>query len=721
MIFTIICGLLLIAIIYIINKIFVVIPRRKKELEKALNDELNETIRLIDDTVKQINSRKASETNPTYIKALDAIASNYRYVTLFNLYTNRKQDFENRPDFNRKFVQKYYDINNSQLDELGQPNIIDITTEIPENILTAYLSASKLYIDLTHSKEISDSNGNTTLSPTPFFYLTIGNTPIISFSNTENQLVIYPTFAIIYKGGANIEFCALADILCNTYTTEYTEYDHTKSIPSDATFVGYKWQYMTKKGEPDARYSYNPRYTSYNRCHLSISPGTISLWLSNSLATQLFCTSLLLLKSENLNSGYKATVKLHTSNKSSANPSADILNSYIKQDPVFLDVLKYITGIDTISRTRLQRIFQIGFAKADCIFNWLKELDYIEPATTQLAPYKIKLSQGDLNNIIEIINSHKPKSSHYVGEKHPTKPWIWTEYAPGKFDWRTDKSQSKQDKKTTAEQNNSTKASEQLATLIGLSSVKKEVEQLTNFIKIQQIRKSKGLKTSPISYHCVFTGNPGTGKTTVARIIAKIYTELGILSKGHLIETDRSGLVAEYIGQTAVKTNNIIDSAIDGVLFIDEAYSLVPKDTENDFGHEAISTLLKRMEDNRDRLVVILAGYDDKMKDFIDSNPGLQSRFNRYIHFDDYSTDELIQIFELSLNKHDYKITDSAKQKLKTIIDKSVTNKDKNFGNARYIRNLFEKSIQLQATRLSTENNITEDKLQLIVDADIPE
>ena len=178
--------------------------------------------------------------------------------------------------------------------------------------------------------------------------------------------------------------------------------------------------------------------------------------------------------------------------------------------------------------------------------------------------------------------------------------------------------------------------------LVGLATVKEEVKKLASFLKIQQLRKEKNLKAAPISYHCVFTGNPGTGKTTVARILAGIYKELGILKKGQLVETDRSGLVAEFVGQTAVKTNKIIDSALDGVLFIDEAYSLVAGG-ENDFGGEAIATLLKRMEDNRDRLIVILAGYSDEMQAFIDSNPGLQSRFNRYIKFDDYNADELLE------------------------------------------------------------------------------
>ena len=261
----------------------------------------------------------------------------------------------------------------------------------------------------------------------------------------------------------------------------------------------------------------------------------------------------------------------------------------------------------------------------------------------------------------------------------------------------------------------------ELENLIGLSGVKSEISNIYNLVKVQKIRSAKGLNAPDISYHCVFTGNPGTGKTTVARLVAQIYKHLGILSKGHLVETDRSGLVAEYVGQTAVKTNKIIDSALDGVLFIDEAYSLVQSGGGNDYGLEAIATLLKRMEDNRDRLVVILAGYSDEMKTFIDSNPGLQSRFNRYIHFEDYTAEELTSIYEFNLAKFDYRMTDEASSAIKEVMAKAVENKDKNFGNARFVRNLFEKTLERQAKRLASSSLtlLTEDTLAEITEADI--
>ena len=182
----------------------------------------------------------------------------------------------------------------------------------------------------------------------------------------------------------------------------------------------------------------------------------------------------------------------------------------------------------------------------------------------------------------------------------------------------------------------------ELDELIGLVSVKNEVKSLANYVKVQKMREEKGLKTPKMSYHLVFTGSPGTGKTTVARIVARIYKDLGILKKGHLVETDRSGLIGQYVGQTAPRVNAVCDSALNGVLFIDEAYAINQGDNKNDYGDEAVATLLKRMEDDRDRLVVIVAGYTDEMKKFINSNPGLQSRFNRYINFPDYASAELI-------------------------------------------------------------------------------
>lgn len=261
---------------------------------------------------------------------------------------------------------------------------------------------------------------------------------------------------------------------------------------------------------------------------------------------------------------------------------------------------------------------------------------------------------------------------------------------------------------------------EQLAGLIGLEMVKDEVKKMKDFITIQRMRKESGLKTAPISYHFVFTGNPGTGKTTVARILASIYKELGILKRGQLVETDRSGLVAEYVGQTAVKTNKVIDSAIDGVLFIDEAYSL-SKGSGSDFGEEAISTLLKRMEDDRERLIVILAGYSDRMTDFIESNPGLKSRFRKYINFEDYNECELKEIFLSLLAKNDYCISREAICKLETVIGREVMKKDRSFGNARFVRNLFEKTIENQASRLATEDNVTSEKLEIILSCDVEE
>lgn len=281
-----------------------------------------------------------------------------------------------------------------------------------------------------------------------------------------------------------------------------------------------------------------------------------------------------------------------------------------------------------------------------------------------------------------------------------------------------DRVQKKESSSTNNTESNKS-AEEELNELIGLSSVKEDVMRLTNFVRIQQERIQRGMKAASVSYHCVFTGNPGTGKTTVARIVARIYKDLGILKKGQLIETDRSGLVAEYVGQTAVKTNKIVDSALDGILFIDEAYSLV-QGSKQDYGNEAVATLLKRMEDNRDRLVVILAGYENEMKQFIDSNPGLQSRFNRYIHFSDYSANELMQIFKKNVEKLEYKLTQSAEAKLQYYLSQAVANKDQNFGNARFVRNLFEKTLENQATRLASVTKLTTETLSEITEKDIP-
>ncbi|MCL9981427.1 MAG: AAA family ATPase [Bacteroidia bacterium] len=258
----------------------------------------------------------------------------------------------------------------------------------------------------------------------------------------------------------------------------------------------------------------------------------------------------------------------------------------------------------------------------------------------------------------------------------------------------------------------------ELRSLIALDAVKEEVETLVNFVKIQLEREKQGLKTTPISYHIVFTGNPGTGKTTVARLIARIYKHLGVLERGHLIETDRSGLIAEYAGQTAVKTNKAIDDALDGILFIDEAYALVGEGQDS-YGQEAVATLIKRMEDDRSRLVVILAGYSQEMQDFLETNPGFKSRINRYIDFADYESMAMLEIFESFCKKSQYILGDGVKEQLSTFFDNAYQNRDKTFGNGRFVRNTFEKVLENQANRVSKEKQITREMLQLITLEDL--
>lgn len=599
--------------------------------------------------------------------------------------------------------------------------------------------------------------------------------PVLDTGDT--QYYIYPKFVIKASNVCEFEVYPLTP---SAITASIVKHAEAEVKPLDAHSTEEAWLYANGDGSPDKRHTNNKLVPVYQYGCINFDLGSTQsrFMFSNGEASERFAEALALYVGKpnaSSSSSEEDAMALEKANGSfypAMEKAATNLYLHVKSMNGMEDVIEAMNKqhclavADDLPFTVNHRLALAAFADAwKCYKGLGHKIDYSKPEIIALSIFCAELGSEDALSVVsseqlmrsqgiaatkgfikvmeDSFDTNFPDDKFFVIEilrANGIDEDVINKYAVllyrfasilAKADGNVDEketvwlanmvkfTESPNKDRETAHAAKDAPALQQLDKLIGLESVKEEVNKLTNFIKVQNLRKQKGMNAITLSYHCVFTGNPGTGKTTVARIVAQIYRELGILKKGQLVETDRSGLVAEYVGQTAVKTNKIIDSALDGVLFIDEAYSLV-QGGGNDYGKEAIATLLKRMEDDRDRLIVILAGYDNEMKLFIDSNPGLQSRFNRYIHFSDYNAEELMAIFKLNLKKFDYELTNDAEQKISHLFSYAVSHKDQNFGNGRYARNVLEKTLENQATRLATVSEITEQMLRTIEEHDIP-
>lgn len=641
-------------------------------------------------------------------------------------------------------------------------------------------SSSNNFQTNEYAKTLVDRN-SIFLQKQSFNYLTPNNmqgVPFFKLAKAGVSFYFYPEYVIAAQNATNFEVIPIKKISIGFSKTNFV--DTLKvSTPKDAKLVRFTYKYVDKNGERNARFPNNPQYAVYEYGEITFNDYQQTMQFSNSEIANIFFKKFLLLKNggneEYVDAHYGITQKHFEKVKEIVSPLCDFYDSIkenniilAKIDPklpdsvgnrntklLFLFLADLVRCFEQLGHDSTNIISKEGLPMViiethvtgyklldfDSLYN-NKIIDVITGLGKLNKTVKETLVEGKADNyfymdeVFKTINRHELVVQYFsllyrffsvvakADDKITPVESRWLEKLMSYSNSNDNKEEHKTYEINPINQgvepyDNGTNPLDELRSLIGLTEVKDEVTALANFVKIQRERENKGMKSVGMSYHCVFTGNPGTGKTTVARILAAIYKDLGILKKGHLVETDRSGLVAEYVGQTAVKTNKIIDSALDGVLFIDEAYSLV-QGGGNDYGQEAISTLLKRMEDDRNRLVVVLAGYSEEMKQFIDSNPGLQSRFSRYIHFADYTSEELGKIFMLNVQKNQYKLDESGQQKLQQMLSYAVEHKDKNFGNGRYVRNLFEKTIQNQATRLSKQAKLSAEELSTLTAEDLP-